>query len=66
MLRCSPAGHPCSLWESVTLRRGPNDSYRGHRIRDAVTLERHRLYGDSLLLYQAKTGTLSTSRSHRT
>jgi integrase/recombinase XerD len=41
----------------ATLRRGPNDSYRGHRIRDAVTLERHRLHGDSLLLYQAKTGT---------
>ena len=57
MLRCSTAGHPCSLWESVTLRRGPNDSYRGHRIRDAVTLERHRLHGDSLLPYQAKTGT---------
>ena len=30
---------------------------RGQRIRDAVTLERHRLQGDSLLLYQAKTGT---------
>jgi integrase/recombinase XerD len=27
------------------------------RIRDAVTLERSRLHGDSLLLYQAKTGT---------
>jgi len=26
-------------------------------IRDAVTLERHRLNGESLLLYQAKTGT---------
>lgn len=28
----------------------------GLRIRDAVTLERHRPHGDSLLLYQAKTG----------
>jgi len=31
--------------------------WSGLRIRDAVTLERHRLQGDSLLLYQAKTGT---------
>src|SRR5580698_4530957 len=31
--------------------------WSGLRIRDAVTLERHRLNGDSLLLYQAKTGT---------
>jgi len=31
--------------------------WSGLRIRDAVTLERHRLHGDSLLLYQAKTGT---------
>jgi len=31
--------------------------WSGLRIRDAVTLERHRLRGDSLLLYQAKTGT---------
>ena len=30
--------------------------WSGLRIRDAVTLERHRLHGDSLLLYQAKTG----------
>jgi integrase len=30
--------------------------WSGLRIRDAVTLERHRLQGDSLLLYQAKTG----------
>ena len=30
--------------------------WSGLRIRDAVTLERHRLAGDSLLLYQAKTG----------
>jgi integrase/recombinase XerD len=30
--------------------------WSGLRIRDAVTLERHRLDGDSLLLYQAKTG----------
>jgi integrase len=30
--------------------------WSGLRIRDAVTLERHRLEGDSLLLYQAKTG----------
>ena len=31
--------------------------WSGLRIRDAVTLERHRLNGDSLMLYQAKTGT---------
>jgi integrase len=31
--------------------------WSGLRIRDAVTLERRRLHGDSLLLYQAKTGT---------
>ena len=31
--------------------------WSGLRIRDAVTLERTRLHGDSLLLYQAKTGT---------
>jgi hypothetical protein len=31
--------------------------WSGLRIRDAVTLERHSLNGDSLLLYQAKTGT---------
>jgi integrase len=31
--------------------------WSGLRIRDAVTLEQHRLHGDSLLLYQAKTGT---------
>jgi hypothetical protein len=31
--------------------------WSGLRIRDAITLERHRLQGDSLLLYQAKTGT---------
>ena len=31
--------------------------WSGLRIRDAITLERHRLHGDSLLLYQAKTGT---------
>jgi integrase/recombinase XerD len=31
--------------------------WSGLRIRDAVTMERHRLHGDSLLLYQAKTGT---------
>jgi integrase len=31
--------------------------WSGLRIRDAVTLERHRLQGDSLMLYQAKTGT---------
>ncbi len=31
--------------------------WSGLRIRDAVPLERHRLHGDSLLLYQAKTGT---------
>jgi integrase/recombinase XerD len=31
--------------------------WSGLRIRDAVTLQRHRLHGDSLLLYQAKTGT---------
>jgi integrase len=31
--------------------------WSGLRIRDAVTLERSRLHGDSLLLYQAKTGT---------
>lgn len=30
--------------------------WSGLRIRDAITLERHRLEGDSLLLYQAKTG----------
>lgn len=30
--------------------------WSGLRIRDAVTLERHRLQGDNLLLYQAKTG----------
>jgi integrase/recombinase XerD len=30
--------------------------WSGLRIRDAVTLERHRLEGDSLFLYQAKTG----------
>jgi len=30
--------------------------WSGLRIRDAVTLERHRLHGDNLLLYQAKTG----------
>ncbi|HUA97362.1 MAG TPA: tyrosine-type recombinase/integrase [Terracidiphilus sp.] len=31
--------------------------WSGLRIRDAIILERHRLHGDSLLLYQAKTGT---------
>jgi len=31
--------------------------WSGLRIRDAITLERHRIQGDSLLLYQAKTGT---------
>jgi integrase/recombinase XerD len=31
--------------------------WSGLRIRDAITLERHRVHGDSLLLYQAKTGT---------
>jgi integrase/recombinase XerD len=31
--------------------------WSGLRIRDAITFERHRLHGDSLLLYQAKTGT---------
>jgi integrase/recombinase XerD len=31
--------------------------WSGLRIRDAITLERGRLHGDSLLLYQAKTGT---------
>ena len=31
--------------------------WSGLRIRDAITLERERLHGDSLLLYQAKTGT---------
>ena len=31
--------------------------WSGLRIRDAITLERHRLHRDSLLLYQAKTGT---------
>jgi integrase len=31
--------------------------WSGLRIRDAVTLERNRLHGDSLMLYQAKTGT---------
>jgi len=31
--------------------------WSGLRIRDAVTLERDRLHGDSLMLYQAKTGT---------
>ena len=31
--------------------------WSGLRIRDAITLERHRLHGESLLLYQAKTGT---------
>lgn len=31
--------------------------WSGLRIRDAILLERHRLDGDSLLLYQAKTGT---------
>jgi len=31
--------------------------WSGLRIRDAVTLERHRLHGDSLMLYQANTGT---------
>ena len=31
--------------------------WSGLRIRDAITFERHRLQGDSLLLYQAKTGT---------
>jgi len=31
--------------------------WSGLRIRDVVTLERSRLHGDSLLLYQAKTGT---------
>jgi integrase len=30
--------------------------WSGLRIRDAITLERHRLQGDNLLLYQAKTG----------
>ncbi|WP_164981373.1 tyrosine-type recombinase/integrase [Silvibacterium dinghuense] len=30
--------------------------WSGLRIRDAVILERHRLHGDNLLLYQAKTG----------
>jgi integrase/recombinase XerD len=30
--------------------------WSGLRIRDAITLERNRLHGDSLLLYQAKTG----------
>lgn len=29
--------------------------WSGLRIQDAITLERHRLHGDSLLLYQAKT-----------
>jgi len=31
--------------------------WSGLRIRDAITFERHGLQGDSLLLYQAKTGT---------
>ena len=31
--------------------------WSGLRIRDAITFERHHLQGDSLLLYQAKTGT---------
>jgi integrase len=31
--------------------------WSGLRIRDAVTLERNKLHGDSLMLYQAKTGT---------
>lgn len=31
--------------------------WSGPRIRDAVTWEWHRLHRDSLLLYQAKTGT---------
>jgi integrase len=31
--------------------------WSGLRIRDAITLERTRLIGDNLLLYQAKTGT---------
>jgi len=31
--------------------------WSGLRIRDAIILERHRLHEDSLLLYQAKTGT---------
>jgi integrase/recombinase XerD len=31
--------------------------WSGLRIRDAILLERHRLHEDSLLLYQAKTGT---------
>jgi integrase/recombinase XerD len=35
--------------------------WSGLRIRDAITLERHRLHGDSLLLYQAKTGTPTLS-----
>ena len=37
--------------------------WSGLRIRDAVTLKRHRLNGDSLLLYQAKSGTRSATRS---
>jgi integrase/recombinase XerD len=39
------------------VKRAYDIEKRGQRIRDAVTLERHRLQGDSLLLYQAKTGT---------
>jgi len=31
--------------------------WSGSRIRDAITLERTRLIGDDLMLYQAKTGT---------
>ena len=31
--------------------------WSGLRIRDAITLERTRLIGDNLMLYQAKTGT---------
>jgi hypothetical protein len=39
--------------------------WSGLRIRDAVTLERSRLQGDKLLLYQAKTDRASMCRSRR-
>jgi hypothetical protein len=44
-------GHPTRLHTLTLLIR-----WSGLRIRAGVTLECHRLHGDSLLLYQAKTG----------
>jgi integrase len=46
----SRRGHPDPTSLTLLMR------WSGLRIRDAVTLERHRLHGESLLLYQAKTG----------